>query len=549
MKNKILFTVFVIAALLLTVYAASANITPPPPPVVWDFDITSTPDTTATVGELYNYQIQVQGTNSNIQFTYGLVSGPSGMSVNPTSGLVSWTPSQTGIYSVRLSVLGTLDGRSQIKYQTYNLVVSNDVIPTEMFNIISTPDTTASLNDQYAYQMQVELLQSGVSMTYALVSGPSGMSVNQATGLVSWTPSQTGTYVVRVSATGSSGGRSQTKYQEYNLVVSESGSTPAGMLEITKVTVKVGGKRDTLTSPGTIDEEAELGDEIEIEVKIRNNFDVDNDDTIIRDIVLELSSDLDDADGLEEEISRLRAGDDDEMTVSFTLDADSVVPGDAPFDIDLDVEGETDDGDSYSDSWTITLDMDSKSRDLHILDVQVSPTSFKNCVDNRVRVNVEVRNIGSRDLADAAVKLKIPSLGIDSTISNIDLDTGDDDSYSGYITIPAGTQSGTYNLDVQAYPVRSALGVTDVESVDLTVLSCIEEDPGNDNDYEDEEDNGGTIIIPDVTVSGTPVSTAVGRRGIFDSDSPLYFVLVGLLILLLLIIIILLVVRMATRNY
>jgi serpin B len=62
--------------------------------------ITSTAPTQATVGYAYAYQVQLAP--SNAEFTFSLAAAPAGMSINASTGLVSWTPtaSQTGSSSV-----------------------------------------------------------------------------------------------------------------------------------------------------------------------------------------------------------------------------------------------------------------------------------------------------------------------------------------------------------------------------------------------------------------------------------------------------------------
>lgn len=410
----------------------------------------------------------------------------------------------------------------------------------QTFTITSTPATTATVGQQYSYQMAANT----TGVAFSIVSGPEGLSVTTS-GLFSWTPSTAGTFSLNISAAKDS----EIIYQAFDVVVNQVESSD--MLEIDEVEVKVNGKKDTLSGPGTVDDEAELGDEIEITVTVKNNFNTRADSTIIRNIDMEISSDLDAADGLDESISRLEAGRDDDMTVTFTIDPEDVLPEDAPFDITIDVEGRTSDGRIYSDSWTIKLDMDTKSRDLYILSVDASPLSFTNCNDNQVRLSVDLKNIGTRDLDDAALRLRMSDLGITKFISDIELDSGDDDDFSDYIIIPKGVAPGTYQLDIDALPQRTVNTVTSLEAVQVTVLKCStseeEEDDGSDNEgtgSNNNGNNGGTIIIPDVVVPGTPVSTAVGKKGLFSSDSTMYLLFLGVLIVLLLIVIVLLAVRL-----
>ena len=54
--------------------------------------ITSTPITTATINQPYQYQATANGPG----VTWSLVSGPAGMAIGATTGLVTWTPSAAG---------------------------------------------------------------------------------------------------------------------------------------------------------------------------------------------------------------------------------------------------------------------------------------------------------------------------------------------------------------------------------------------------------------------------------------------------------------------
>jgi len=52
---------------------------------------TSSPDSTAFVGELYSYDVEAVA--SPDAATYSLDVKPTGMTINASSGLISWTPS------------------------------------------------------------------------------------------------------------------------------------------------------------------------------------------------------------------------------------------------------------------------------------------------------------------------------------------------------------------------------------------------------------------------------------------------------------------------
>jgi hypothetical protein len=82
--------------------------------------ITSTPNTIASWGDLYHYQVI---STANPQATYSLTAAPSGMTINSATGLISWTPttSQLGSSSVTVQASNSLGHTSQ----SYTMTVGN----------------------------------------------------------------------------------------------------------------------------------------------------------------------------------------------------------------------------------------------------------------------------------------------------------------------------------------------------------------------------------------------------------------------------------------
>ncbi len=66
--------------------------------------ITSTAVTTAQVGQNYTYDVNASG---NPAPTYTLVISPTGMQINATSGLITWSPAQLGDFSVVIEAANT----------------------------------------------------------------------------------------------------------------------------------------------------------------------------------------------------------------------------------------------------------------------------------------------------------------------------------------------------------------------------------------------------------------------------------------------------------
>jgi glucose/arabinose dehydrogenase len=86
--------------------------------------ITSTALTTAVQGAPYRYDVQATGSPAP---TYALSTAPSGMTINSTSGLISWTPASTGSFGVTVQAS---NGTTPIASQSFTVTVSADQVPT-----------------------------------------------------------------------------------------------------------------------------------------------------------------------------------------------------------------------------------------------------------------------------------------------------------------------------------------------------------------------------------------------------------------------------------
>ena len=158
---------------------------------------TSTPITSATEDTPYSYDANATDADGDT-LTFSLDVAPTGMTINPTSGVVSWTPnaSQVGNQNV---VVRVSDGNGGATMQSFAISVSGAA--NQVPSITSTPATSATVDQLYQYDVNATDAD-GDTITYSLDVAPAGMSINGTTGLITWTPtsSQTGTHAVTVRA-------------------------------------------------------------------------------------------------------------------------------------------------------------------------------------------------------------------------------------------------------------------------------------------------------------------------------------------------------------
>ena len=170
------------ATLILTIGAAA----PPPKPV-----ITSALTATGTVNTAFSYQI----TATNSPTSYGASGLPAGLSVN-TTGLISGTPTTTvgSPFSVTISAMNAGGTGTATLRLTINAPPPAPVITSSL-------TITGTVGAAFSYQITATNSPS----SYGATGLPAGLSINPSSGLISGTPTTSGTSSVTISATNSGG--------------------------------------------------------------------------------------------------------------------------------------------------------------------------------------------------------------------------------------------------------------------------------------------------------------------------------------------------------
>ena len=141
---------------------------------------TSTPVTSATEGQLYSYQAAATDVDGDT-LNFSLPVKPVGMSINSTTGEMTWTPAN-GVESANVTVRVN-DGTTDTN-QSFSIVVT----PVNNAPVVtSSPVTTATEGQAYSYLVMADDMDSEV-LTFSLTSAPEGMSIDDETGAISWTP-------------------------------------------------------------------------------------------------------------------------------------------------------------------------------------------------------------------------------------------------------------------------------------------------------------------------------------------------------------------------
>ncbi len=180
-----------------------------------------------TVEALKPLVIRLSAKDSDLpvqKLTFGLVDGPAGMSVDPVRGVVSWTPSLDQA-SAQYPVMVSVSDGIRVVTQTFQVSVPSANQAPFFINLVNR-----SVRELSAVNFRLigrDLDQPAQRLTYALVSGPTGLLVSDV-GVVTWTPTEeqgpsTNTVTVRVTDNGTP---SLSTTNSFTLFVTEANTAP-----------------------------------------------------------------------------------------------------------------------------------------------------------------------------------------------------------------------------------------------------------------------------------------------------------------------------------
>ena len=171
--------------------------------------ITSAPNLTTNIEQIYTYNLTGQDPDSDLVF-WSLDQAPSGMVLDIQTGVLRWQP-QSNQLGQQQVIVRLLDSYGDYSTQSFTLAVNGTNTPV---NVLSNPITRVAVGQVYTYDVAAVDPENS-SLTYSLGRRPDGMTID-ATGKVQWTPTQVGSYDIDVSVTDNQGA---TTTQTYRLEV------------------------------------------------------------------------------------------------------------------------------------------------------------------------------------------------------------------------------------------------------------------------------------------------------------------------------------------
>jgi RHS repeat-associated protein len=175
--------------------------------------ITSSPILAGVEGEPYAYPVAADDADGD-PLTFTLLGAPTEMAIDSVTGLIAWTPNglQAGAHNV---VVRVHDDHGAFDLQAFTVAVVEAINNAPL--ITSSPILTARVGVSYAYDVQATDADND-PLIYSFGPAPAGMTINSASGLMSWLPGAGQVGQASVTATVSDG-RGGVSSQSFTILV------------------------------------------------------------------------------------------------------------------------------------------------------------------------------------------------------------------------------------------------------------------------------------------------------------------------------------------
>jgi hypothetical protein len=166
---------------------------------IWSFNVTkattqnhapiidSKPITIGYFDEGYEYQVIAHDEDQGDVISYTLLTRPSGMVIDSSTGLIVWNPSETHLGNHKVTVRvsdGSIHVDQEFTIEIKSLSEKND--PPQIFG---SPTLEAQVGKRYEYKIGAFDPDSD-SLTFSIEKGPDGLKIDPSSGLITWTPKE-----------------------------------------------------------------------------------------------------------------------------------------------------------------------------------------------------------------------------------------------------------------------------------------------------------------------------------------------------------------------
>ena len=171
--------------------------------------VNSIADQTGTVGTAASVQAGASDSVSGQTLTYSATNLPAGLSINPSTGLISGTPTTAGSPTVIVTATDTTGAAAS---SAFNWTVNPGTGGGNTVTVTSPGSQTGTVGTAASLQIGASDSASGQTLSYSATGLPAGLGINSSTGLISGTPTTAGTSTVTVTATDTTGASGSTSF-------------------------------------------------------------------------------------------------------------------------------------------------------------------------------------------------------------------------------------------------------------------------------------------------------------------------------------------------
>lgn len=177
--------------------------------------IISTPPVTALFGSEYVYSVAAVDPMQSV-LTFSLADAPAGMTINSSTGRIAWQPAASQVGTSSMVIIEVRNSLGALAAQAYSVSVLTQRAGSAPF-FISSPVLIATAGQTYTATAIAEDPEQQ-PLLYAVANGPAGLTINSASGQLTWTPTSAsvGLHRVLVTATDAEG---LVGYQQFLLSV------------------------------------------------------------------------------------------------------------------------------------------------------------------------------------------------------------------------------------------------------------------------------------------------------------------------------------------
>jgi RHS repeat-associated protein len=148
--------------------------------------ISSQPLLSVLEDESYVYQVVVSDEDIDEVLSFALQTAPSEMLIDSTSGLIQWTPLNEDVGTTLITVVVSDDENASVE-QSFSLNIINI---NDQPNFSSVPVINSKEDELYSYVLSATDVDAGDALSFTLLSGPLGMTLDTFSTTLEWTPEQ-----------------------------------------------------------------------------------------------------------------------------------------------------------------------------------------------------------------------------------------------------------------------------------------------------------------------------------------------------------------------